>query len=162
MAASNGDSMQHSIGAQLSLFDDLDSVNNVENIQNNNEPSVNGKFASTIQSTKQSHDVTSDLSESNTFSSIADFDNWIAKLEPSDSDAMQLAKLDPSLLTTEQGARLWAKLAAWAQADQIAYYVDDSPTSSDAAYDARIRFLSALESTFPILDTPQSPTHRVG
>ncbi len=161
MAASNGDSTQHSSGAQLSLFDDLDSVNNAENIQNNNEPSDDGKFAS-IQSAKQSHDATSDLSESNSFSSIADFDSWIAKLEPSDSDAMQLAKLEPSLLTTEQGARLWAKLAAWAQADQIAYYVDDSPTSSDAAYDARMRVLSALEATFPILDTPQSPTHRVG
>ena len=161
MAASNGDSTQHSNGAQLSLFDDLDSVNNAENIQNNNEPSDDGKFAS-IQSAKQSYDVTSDLSESNSFSSIADFDSWIAKLEPSDSDAMQLAKLEPSLLTTEQGARLWAKLAAWAQADQIAYYVDDSPTSSDAAYDARMRVLSALEATFPILDTPQSPTHRVG
>lgn len=91
-----------------------------------------------------------------------DTDEWIHKLEPTDADALALSNLQPTFLTTEQAARLWAKLAAWAQSDQIAYYVEDAPTSSDAAYDARIRALSALESAFPTLDTPQSPTHRVG
>lgn len=91
-----------------------------------------------------------------------DTDEWIHKLEPTDADALALSNLQPTSLTTEQAARLWAKLAAWAQSDQIAYYVEDAPTSSDAAYDARIRALSALESAFPTLDTPQSPTHRVG
>lgn len=91
-----------------------------------------------------------------------DTDEWIHKLEPTDADALALSSLQPTSLTTEQAARLWAKLAAWAQSDQIAYYVEDAPTSSDAAYDARIRALSALESAFPTLDTPQSPTHRVG
>lgn len=91
-----------------------------------------------------------------------DTDEWIHKLEPTDAYALALSNLQPTSLTTEQAARLWAKLAAWAQSDQIAYYVEDAPTSSDAAYDARIRALSALESAFPTLDTPQSPTHRVG
>lgn len=91
-----------------------------------------------------------------------DTDEWIHKLEPTDADALALSSLQPTSLTTEQAARLWAKLAAWTQSDQIAYYVEDAPTSSDAAYDARIRALSALESAFPTLDTPQSPTHRIG
>ena len=89
-------------------------------------------------------------------------DTWIAQLQPTDTDALALGNLQPATLTIEQAAKLWAKLAAWAQSDQIAYYVEDSPTSSDAAYDARMRALSALEAAFPTLDTPQSPTHRVG
>lgn len=97
-----------------------------------------------------------------TWSPNIDINEWISKLEPTDADALALENVQPSLLTTEQAARLWAKLAAWTQSDQIAYYVEDSPTSSDAAYDARMRMLSALEATFPTLDTPQSPTHRVG
>lgn len=89
-------------------------------------------------------------------------DEWIAKLEPTDADALALENIQLSFFTTEQAAKLWYKLAAWAQLDQIAYYVEDSPTSSDAAYDARMRMLSSLESAFPSLDNPQSPTHRVG
>ena len=89
-------------------------------------------------------------------------DEWIAKLEPTDADALALENIQLSFFTTEQAAKLWSKLAAWAQSDQIAYYVEDCPTSSDAAYDARMRMLSSLESAFPTLDNPQSPTHRVG
>ncbi len=54
------------------------------------------------------------------------------------------------------------EVAAWVEADQIAYYIDDAPVSSDAAYDARLRCLQRLEAEFPSLDSPQSPTHRVG
>lgn len=79
-------------------------------------------------------------------------DEWIAKLEPTDADALALENIQLSFFTTEQAAKLWSKLAAWAQSDQIAYYVEDSPTSSDAAYDARMRMLSSLESAFPTLD----------
>ena len=53
-------------------------------------------------------------------------------------------------------------MAAWVESDQIAYYIDDAPVSSDAAYDARLRCLQSLEAQFPSLDSPQSPTHRVG
>src|SRR5690606_6982229 len=45
---------------------------------------------------------------------------------------------------------------------QWRYYVLDAPTISDAAYDALLRELSALEEEFPALRTPDSPTQRVG
>ncbi|PKV05544.1 NAD-dependent DNA ligase LigA [Bifidobacterium pseudolongum] len=89
-------------------------------------------------------------------------DAWIDALRYNDNDAMDLDDLDVQRLTAEQAARLWARLAAWVETDQMAYYVDDAPVSSDAAYDARLRCLQRLESAFPQLDTPQSPTHRVG
>ncbi|RFT41206.1 DNA ligase (NAD(+)) LigA, partial [Bifidobacteriaceae bacterium NR003] len=132
MSAAYGNTASQS--SQWTLFDDFD------------EPAV----------TDEAH------SNAHIWNPNVDTDEWIHKLEPTDADALALSNLQPTFLTTEQAARLWAKLAAWAQSDQIAYYVEDAPTSSDAAYDARIRALSALESDFPTLDTPQSPTHRVG
>ena len=42
------------------------------------------------------------------------------------------------------------------------YYVLDSPTVSDAEYDAAMRRLEELEDEFPELRTPSSPTQRVG
>ena len=87
---------------------------------------------------------------------------WIAALQPTDEDAMRLDRLDVSSMSSEAAARLWARVAAWVESDQIAYYIDDSPVSSDAAYDARLRCLTRLEAQFPSLDSPQSPTHRVG
>ncbi|KFI40244.1 DNA ligase, LigA [Bifidobacterium actinocoloniiforme DSM 22766] len=89
-------------------------------------------------------------------------DEWISALQADDADAMKLGQLNLSSLTAAQAQRLWARLASWVEADQVAYYVNDSPVSSDAAYDARMRCLQALESEFPSLDTPLSPTHRVG
>ncbi len=41
------------------------------------------------------------------------------------------------------------------------YYVLDSPTVSDAEYDALMRELAALEERYPSLRTPDSPTQRV-
>ena len=89
-------------------------------------------------------------------------EQWIAALQPNDTDAMRLDKLDVSTMSAEAAARLWARVAAWVESDQIAYYIDDAPVSSDAAYDARLRCLQSLEAQFPSLDSPQSPTHRVG
>lgn len=89
-------------------------------------------------------------------------EQWVAALQPTDADAMRLDRLDVSAMNVDNAARLWAKVAAWVESDQIAYYIDDAPVSSDAAYDARLRCLQALESRFPSLDSPQSPTHRVG
>jgi DNA ligase (NAD+) len=43
-----------------------------------------------------------------------------------------------------------------------AYYVLDQPSVSDAAYDALMRELTALETAYPELVTPDSPTQRVG
>ncbi|MBT1160688.1 MULTISPECIES: NAD-dependent DNA ligase LigA [Bifidobacterium] len=87
---------------------------------------------------------------------------WIAALQPTDDDAMRLDRLDVAAMSSEAAARLWARVAAWVESDQIAYYIDDAPVSSDAAYDARLRCLQRLEAEFPSLDSPQSPTHRVG
>lgn len=109
-----------------------------------------------------SSDADSSSSDAHIWNPNLSNDEWIAKLEPTDADALALENIQLSFFTTEQAAKLWSKLAAWAQSDQIAYYVEDCPTSSDAAYDARMRMLSSLESAFPTLDNPQSPTHRVG
>ena len=68
-------------------------------------------------------------------------ERWIAALQPTDADAMRLTRLDVSSISAEAAARLWARVAAWVESDQIAYYIDDAPVSSDAAYDARISSL---------------------
>lgn len=89
-------------------------------------------------------------------------DEQISRLNGSDTDITILANLDFSALTPQSAARLHSQLTAWCESDQIAYYVNDQPTSSDAAYDARMRALQQVEKLFPQLDTPTSPTHRVG
>jgi DNA ligase (NAD+) len=48
------------------------------------------------------------------------------------------------------------------QAANIAYYVRDASDLSDAEYDALMRELLALETAFPELVSPDSPTQRVG
>lgn len=45
---------------------------------------------------------------------------------------------------------------------QEAYYGQDAPIMSDAAYDELMRELEALEDQFPGLRTPDSPTQKVG
>ena len=42
------------------------------------------------------------------------------------------------------------------------YYIDDDPQISDAEFDGLMKELQALESEFPELVTPESPTQRVG
>ncbi|ADG74017.1 DNA ligase, NAD-dependent [Cellulomonas flavigena DSM 20109] len=56
----------------------------------------------------------------------------------------------------------WTALAEQIRADQFAYYVRDAPSSSDAAYDERMRELERLEDEHPGLRTPDSPTQQVG
>lgn len=87
---------------------------------------------------------------------------WVSSLQPTDADAMKLRELDVTALSAQTAQQLWARVAAWVESDQIAYYIDDSPVSSDAAYDLRLRCLQALEAAFPSLDSDQSPTRRVG
>src|SRR5919106_3484522 len=43
-----------------------------------------------------------------------------------------------------------------------AYYVNDAPEISDAEYDRLFRELQALEAAHPELQSPDSPTQRVG
>lgn len=42
------------------------------------------------------------------------------------------------------------------------YYIEDAPTLPDAEYDRLMRRLQALEAEHPALQTPESPTQRVG
>lgn len=79
-----------------------------------------------------------------------------------DGDIAILAHIDVARLSADEASRLHQAVAAWAERDQIDYYVNNEAVSSDAAYDARIRMLQAIERAFPALDTPASPTHRVG
>lgn len=44
----------------------------------------------------------------------------------------------------------------------VAYYVLDNPTISDAQYDVLFRELQSIEAKHPLLITPDSPTQRVG
>ncbi|WP_067169380.1 NAD-dependent DNA ligase LigA [Microtetraspora niveoalba] len=55
-----------------------------------------------------------------------------------------------------------AELAELAEEANWRYYVLDSPTVSDAKYDAWMRELKELEQEHPDLRTPDSPTQKVG
>ena len=55
-----------------------------------------------------------------------------------------------------------AELSAEVTEANHRYYVLDSPTLSDAEYDAAMRELRDLEERYPELCTPDSPTQRVG
>ncbi|GAA2514953.1 NAD-dependent DNA ligase LigA [Rarobacter incanus] len=56
----------------------------------------------------------------------------------------------------------WAELVNLIDDAQFAYYVRDQPTVPDSEYDRWFRDLESLESTYPALRTPESPTQRVG
>ncbi|HEV7147956.1 MAG TPA: NAD-dependent DNA ligase LigA [Pedococcus sp.] len=62
----------------------------------------------------------------------------------------------------QQARHEWTELAEQATAAQFAYHVKDAPTISDGEYDLLIRRLNALETEYPELRTPQSPTQQVG
>ena len=55
-----------------------------------------------------------------------------------------------------------AELRAEIEHHNLRYYVDDAPEITDAEYDALLRELQELEAEFPQLQTPDSPTQRVG
>jgi DNA ligase (NAD+) len=55
-----------------------------------------------------------------------------------------------------------ARIAQEIDENAYRYYVLDEPTVSDAEYDQAMRRLEQLESDFPELRTPASPTQRVG
>src|SRR4029077_21259477 len=54
-----------------------------------------------------------------------------------------------------------AALRAEIVAHDYRYYVADAPAVSDAEYDGLFRELTALETQYPALVTPESPTQRV-
>src|SRR6478735_7684502 len=84
------------------------------------------------------------------------------------SVTIQLPPVDPSLveaaaaLGPAAAASRHAELAAAVDHANELYHVEDAPEISDAEYDALFRELVALETAFPELTTPESPTQRVG
>ncbi|MGL4812709.1 MAG: NAD-dependent DNA ligase LigA [Beijerinckiaceae bacterium] len=68
----------------------------------------------------------------------------------------------PDQLTPIEAQAEIDALAEAIRAHDRAYYQDDAPTVSDAAYDALRQRLTALESAFPHLRKDSSPTHTVG
>lgn len=62
----------------------------------------------------------------------------------------------------EAARREWKKLAAEIERHDKLYYQKDAPVISDAEYDKMRRRLEALEKQFPELQTPDSPTQKVG
>jgi len=54
------------------------------------------------------------------------------------------------------------ELAALLERYNHEYYVQDAPTVPDAEYDRLFRELQKLEQDYPVLQTPASPTQRVG
>src|SRR6476619_3736791 len=84
------------------------------------------------------------------------------------SVTIQLPPVDPSLveaaaaLGPAAAASRHAELAAAVENANELYHVEDAPEISDAEYDALFRELVALETAFPDLTTPESPTQRVG
>ncbi|BCY14628.1 NAD-dependent DNA ligase LigA [Actinoplanes sp. L3-i22] len=63
--------------------------------------------------------------------------------------------------SSEAGAR-HAELAEEIRGHQYRYYVLDAPTIADGEFDVLLRELEALETEFPELRTPDSPTQNVG
>ncbi len=76
--------------------------------------------------------------------------------------------VDPALveaavaLAEDAAAARHAELAEAVRRANRLYYVEDAPELSDAEYDALFRELVALETAWPALVTPDSPTQAVG
>ncbi|MGH2512428.1 MAG: NAD-dependent DNA ligase LigA [Candidatus Limnocylindrales bacterium] len=92
---------------------------------------------------------------------------------PAEPGAPDPSSADPSLVDPvlveaarsggpQVGAERHRILAAEIERASRLYYLEDAPELSDADYDVRFRELVALESAFPALRTPDSPTVRVG
>ncbi|AEV88270.1 NAD-dependent DNA ligase LigA [Actinoplanes sp. SE50] len=68
----------------------------------------------------------------------------------------------PSAEPTAVAAARHAELADEIRDHQYRYYVLDAPIISDGRFDTLLRELEALETEFPALRTPESPTQLVG
>ena len=81
---------------------------------------------------------------------------------------MSTLPVDPALVEEaaardpETAAARHAELAEAIDRANRLYYQEDAPELSDAEYDALFRELVALETAFPSLRTPDSPSQRVG
>lgn len=73
-----------------------------------------------------------------------------------------LENLQIEALSIEEARSLVDQLRAVVRRHDHRYYVQDDPLISDAEYDRLYRRLKELEEVFPDLQTPDSPTQRVG
>ena len=62
----------------------------------------------------------------------------------------------------EQAKLRLAQLTKEIEQHNYAYYVLDAPTIEDCDYDALMRELKAIETEYPQLLSPHSPSQRVG
>src|SRR5258705_8796961 len=74
------------------------------------------------------------------------------------AEAEALAGAEPPAGARERHAALAQEI----DDNQYRYFVLDAPTISDGEYDALMRELTRLETEYPALRTPDSPTQRVG
>jgi DNA ligase (NAD+) len=74
----------------------------------------------------------------------------------------RIHELPPERLSREQAADELARLAAEIERHDRLYYLEDAPKISDADYDRLRRRNTEIESRFPDLVRPDSPSHRVG
>jgi DNA ligase (NAD+) len=74
------------------------------------------------------------------------------------AEAEAKAGAEPPPLAKERHAALAQEI----NDNQYRYYILDAPTISDGEYDALMRELTRLETEYPALRTPDSPTQRVG
>ncbi len=65
-------------------------------------------------------------------------------------------------MSFEDARQQWEKIAAEVRHHNALYYQQDAPVISDAEYDKLFRQLQELEKQFPELQTPDSPTQKVG
>jgi DNA ligase (NAD+) len=65
-------------------------------------------------------------------------------------------------LNLDEARRTHAELSEKLLDAQYRYHVLDTPTISDAEYDADLRILNGVEEQYPELRTPDSPTQKVG
>jgi DNA ligase (NAD+) len=72
------------------------------------------------------------------------------------------ARVDPVIITAMSPAEQVARLREQIERANHAYYINDAPEISDAEYDRLFRELQALEAEHPELQSPDSPTQRVG
>ena len=63
---------------------------------------------------------------------------------------------------TQDPRERWQLLVAQIEQARSQYYVQDSPSLSDAEYDVLYRELEQLETDFPELHSPGSPTQTPG
>jgi DNA ligase (NAD+) len=71
-------------------------------------------------------------------------------------------KTDPAKLTEAQAKAELKRLATEIAAHDKRYYQQDAPSVTDAEYDALRQRNSAIESRFPKLIRPDSPSKRIG